>query len=199
VDTLKLIKTCGPIAFLFLFFLSCNLVFIQDEDSGGQQKATNVRMLKFTNTDISNWKMAPSADSFTLWTAANFYDDVDGGIEVYTDKGLIEVADIHLVGPTGSDGVQNEIAVHSFIMDFGTESNAQDEFNYQKTKYSADAFDIPKYSSKIAFARAVFGGITVYAYFRKFYFELQFIGFDNQNHAVSTALLFLGLFQMKIG
>jgi hypothetical protein len=192
------LKTAGLTAFLFVFILSCNLVLVEDEGGGAQQKATNVRMLKFTNTDISNWKMAPSADSFTLWTAANFYDDVDGGIEVYTDRGLIELADIHLIGPAGSEGL-NEIPVHSFIMDFGTEANALEEYNFQKTRYSADAFDIPKYGNKVAFAKPILGGITVYAHFRKFYLEISFIGFDNQNLSVSTATQFLGLFQMKIG
>jgi hypothetical protein len=163
------------------------------------QKGNNVRMLKVTNTDISNWKMAQAADSFTLWTAANFYDDVDGGIEVYTDRGLIELADIHLIGPIGSDGVQNELSAHSFIMDFGTEANALEEYNFQKTRWSADAFDISGYNNKIAFAKPILGGITVYAHFKKFYFELTFAGFSDQKQAESTAIQFLGLFEMKIG
>jgi hypothetical protein len=192
----NLLKTGSLVAF-FLLVLSCNLVMVNDEIEG--QKGNNVRMLKVTNTDISNWKMAPSADSFTLWTAANFYDDVDGGIEVYTDRGLIELADLHLLGPIGSDGVQNELALHSFIMDFGTEANAVDEYNFQRTRYSSDAFDIPEYSNKIAFARPVFGGVTVYAHFKKFYFELNFLGFSDQNQAVATAMQFIGLFQTKIG
>ena len=84
-------------------------------------------------------------------------------------------------------------------MDFGTESNAMDELKFQHTKYFADAFEIPGYSSKTAFGRPIFGGITVYAHFKKFYFELNFMSFSDQNQAVSTAIQFLGLFQMKIG
>jgi hypothetical protein len=196
MKTFKITTAAGILA-VFLLAVGCKLVLIEDKIEG--QKASNVRMLKVTNSDISNWKMAASADSFTLWTAANFYDDVDGGIEVYTDRGLIELADLHLMGPIGSDGTQNELAVHSFIMDFGTEANAIDEYSFQKTRYSADAFDIPEYGNKVAFARPVLGGITVYAHFKKFYFELNFVGFSDQNQAVATALQFLGLFEMKIG
>ena len=181
--------------FSFILWCSCNLIFIENVAS---DKAVSVGQLKVSNTEISNWKLSSSADSFTLWTAANFEQDIDGGYEIYTDRGMIECGDIHMLGPAGSDGVQNEIAAHSFIMDFGNDSNAVDIYNYQKTRYSADAFDIPRYPNTIAFARSILGGITVYAHFKKFYLELNFTGFSDQNHATTTAIQFLGLLKSKI-
>jgi hypothetical protein len=157
-----------------------------------------VSMLKVTNTDIANWKMASSADSFTLWNANNFDQDIDGGYEKYTDRGMIEAADFHMLGPIGSDGEQNQIATRSFIMDFGTDSNAEGIYNYWKTENSQDAFDIPGYGNTNVFAIPIQGGITVYAYFSKFYFELKFLGFSTQAQAVATAKQFLDLFKGKI-
>jgi hypothetical protein len=180
-----------------LLFTVCgrNFAFVENVSNA---KATNVSQLKISSTEISNWKLASSADSFTLWTAANFYDDVDGGIEHYLNDGMIEVADIHMVGPIGRDGSQNIIATHSFIMDFGNDSNASTIYEYQKTVNSADAFKLPRYSMTTAFAITKMGGICVYAHLKKFYFELYFIGFSDQTEAAKTAVLFLGLFRSKI-
>ncbi len=178
-----------------LMVCACNLVFVENVSNA---KATNVSQLKISSTEISNWKLASSADSFTLWTASNFYDDVNGGIEKYLNNGMIEVADIHMVGPVGKDGSQNIIATHSFIMDYGNDSNAVAIYNYQKTLYSAEAFKLPRYSLNSAFAVSVIGGITVIAHFKKFYFELTFSGFSDQTEAANTAVQFLGLFRLKI-
>ena len=117
--------------FALLILCTCNLIFIENVAT---DKAVSVTQLKVSNTEISNWKLASGADSFTLWTASNFEKDIDGGYEIYTDRGMIETGDIHLLGPTGSDGVQNELSTHSFIMDFGNDSNAADIYNSQKTR-----------------------------------------------------------------
>jgi hypothetical protein len=191
----KLLFNTGALLFFALAFCTCNLIFIENVANA---KATSVSQLKISGTEISNWKLASSADSFTLWTAANFYDDVDGGIEKYLNDGMIEVADIHMIGPIGSDGSQNSIAAHSFIMDYGTEANAINIFNYQTTFYSADAFKLPGYPLTTAFAKADIGGITAIAHFKKFYFELVFSGFSDQTEAAKTAAQFLGLFRSKI-
>ena len=161
-------------------------------------KATNVGQLKITSTEISNWAMASSADSFTLWTKANFNLDIDGGYEKYTDRGMIETGDFHMLGPTGPDGEQNIIATHSYIMDCGNDSNAIELYRYWQIDNSADAFKIPRYKTTTAFAIAVQGGITVYAHFKKFYFELKFSGFSDLTQAAATAVQFLGLFRAKI-
>jgi hypothetical protein len=189
--TIVLILLC-----LSLFMVcTCNFMFVENVANA---KATNVSQLKISGSEISNWKLASSADSFTLWTAANFYDDVDGGIENYLNNGMIEVADIHMVGPVGRDGSQNIIATHSFIMDYGNSSNATAIYNYEKTVNSADAFKLPQYSMTTAFYITKMGGICVYAHLKKFYFELYFVGFSDVTEAAKTAVLFMGLFRSKI-
>ncbi len=189
-------KIFGMSCFFLIMFVTCKVVFIND-DSG--QKNITVSMLKVINGDISNWKMAQAPDSFTLWTAANFYDDINGGLEVYTDRGPIEIADMHLVGPIGSDGVQNVLEKRSFIMDYGTEANAIEEFNFMKSQNSADAFSFDEYGKNTAFAVPILGGIIAYAHFKKFYIELKFTGFSDQPNAVRTAIQFLSFFESKIG
>jgi hypothetical protein len=191
----EILLGAGSLLFLVLIVCTCNLIFVENVANA---KATNVSQLKISGTEISNWKLSSSADSFTVWTAANFYDDVDGGIDKYLNNGMIEVADIHMVGPVGSDGQLNSIATHSFIMDYGNDSNAIAIYNYQRTLYSAEAFKIPRYPLTSAFAINVIGGITVMAHFKKFYFELTFFGFSDNNQAASTAVQFLGLFRSKI-
>jgi hypothetical protein len=162
------------------------------------EAATNVLQLKIMSSEIPNWYLAADADSFTLWAGDNFYDDMDGGIEKYLNNGMIEVADVHMMGPVGADGEQNTLATHSFIMDFGNDSNASNIFDYQRTLNSADAFDIPGYKNNAVFGRAVLGGITAFAHFKRFYFELTFVRFLDQAQAIATAVRFLSLFQSKI-
>jgi hypothetical protein len=157
-----------------------------------------VSKLKPANNEISGWSFVQAADSFTLWTPENFYDDVDGGAGIYLDKGMIEVADIHMVGPVGSGGVQNVIASHSFIMDFGNDSNALNIYTYKKTTYSAETFDLPGYAVTTAFGINDLGGITVMAHIKNIYFELTFSGFSDQSQALSAAQLFLNFFKAKI-
>jgi hypothetical protein len=185
----------GSACFIALLFCTCNFMFVENIAS---DKATNVSQLKIASTEISNWAMASSADSFTLWTAANFEQDIDGGYDVYTNRGMIEVADFHMIGPIDPAGEQNTIATRSYIMDCGNDSNAIELYKYWQIYNSADAFKIPRYKTTTAFAIAVQGGITVYAHFKKFYFELKLFGFSSQPQAAATAVQFLGLFRAKV-
>jgi hypothetical protein len=183
------------VAFIALICCGCKFLFVENIAS---DKATNVTQCKITGSEISNWALASSADSFTLWTAANFNDDIDGGYEKYTDRGMTECADFHMIGPVGPDGEQNYIATHSYIMDCGNDTNAYELYKYWQNYNSADAFKVTRYTTTTAFAIPIQGGIVVYAHFKKFYFELKFMGYSDQTLAASTAVQFLGLFRAKI-
>ena len=172
-----------------LLLVVCNLS-TNKTTSGG--KATNVSQLFPTETDISNWKKNTTY-GYTTWTAANFNQDIDGGYEVYTDRGMIECGDIAMDGPNGA-----ELLHQSFIMDFGFDSTATVMYNYKKDQFSTQAVAISGYDQADAFAYPGIGVITAFAHFNKFYFELQFSGYSDQAQALQAASLFLGLFKSKI-
>jgi hypothetical protein len=157
-----------------------------------------VEMLKVKNGDIANWRTAPDADSFGVWTPDNFYEDIDGGYEVYTDQGLSRAADFHMLGPVGPDGDTEEIAKPSFIMDFGSATHAMEMYTYMKSMYSADIVATPGWNDSVAFAKSILGGIAAYVHFDKFYFELNFAGFSDREKALAAAGLFLDFFKGKI-
>ena len=179
---------------LWLPFLACS----SNVDGGNWKKIITVRQLKVTNNDIPNWKLAQDADSFALFTPANISDLIDGLCDVYTNRGMIEAAAFHMVGPIGPDGEQNMLTGHSLIVNFGSDSNANYMYNHNKTENPYDLIDIAGYSDSVAFAIAVQGGITLFAHFKQFYFELKFFGFSDQTYAITAAKLFLNFFKGKI-
>jgi hypothetical protein len=169
----------------------CNLTTNKNTSS---TTATSVSQLKITNGAISGWQMVTTADSFGVWAAADFHNDIDGGDKPYTDRGLIEVADFHLLGPNGT-----ELGVHAYFMDFGTEAAATAMFQYQASQsiYTPHVA-ITGYDNTVAFGYAVLGGITAFAHFKKFYIELPFTLYSAQGQAISDANLFLGYLKAKI-
>lgn len=172
-----------------LLLFVCNLSTNKTNNSG---KATNVSQLFPTETDISGWKKN-TTDGYSTWSAANFVNDMDGGFEKYTDRGMIECGDISMDGPNGT-----HILHKSFIMDYGLDSTALAMYNYQKDYYSNGSLDITGYDKTVAFAYPVIGGVTAFAHFKKFYFELQFANFSDQTLSIQAAAQFLGMFKSKI-
>jgi hypothetical protein len=156
--------------------------------------ATNVSQLKITNGAISGWQIVTLSDSFGVFSAADFYIDIDGGDKPYTDRGLIEVADEHMAGPNGAG-----LGPKAFFMDFGTDAAATAMFQYQASQsiYTPHVA-ITGYDNSVAFGYAGVGGITVFAHFKKFYIELPFVGYTSQNQPISDANLFLGFLKAKI-
>jgi len=80
-------------------------------------------MFQISNTMIPNWKMKYSTadSSFTIWSATDLNDLIDGGYKVYTDRGMLQAADIGMTGPQDPD-TNGGIVYHmlwspSFIMD----------------------------------------------------------------------------------
>jgi hypothetical protein len=167
----------------------CNVATNKNTSSA---TATNVSQLKITNGAISGWQINAASDSFGVFAAADFHNDIDGGDKPYTDRGLIEVADEHMVGPNGV-----ELGGHAYLMDFGTDAAATAMFQYQATQFTPQVA-ITGYDNSIAFGYVTVGGITVFAHFKKFYFELPFTGYSAQSQAISDANLFLGYFKAKI-
>lgn len=169
----------------------CNL---SSNNNTAGPAATDVSDLKVPGGAVSGWLLNADADSFSVWTAADLDSDIDGGALEYTDRGVIKAADEHLIGPNGA-----VLGPHALFLDFGTEANAGAMHRYEVSKNSAyTRIAITGYDSTVAFGVANLGGITVYAYFKKFYFVLPFTGYSMKSQAVSDANLFLGFFKSRI-
>jgi hypothetical protein len=194
----KILETAGEATVAVKSNDTTRLDTVDVVEAGIPGKNVRVSMLRPSSDEIRGWSMAPSPDSFTLWTANTISDDVDGGFLAYTDRGVLEIADLHLLGPLGTDGVRRELAVHSFIMDFGNDSKAAAMFDFPTARFSGEAFPLPGYDAAEAFARPVLGGISAYAHFDKFYFELSFLGFSDRNEAAAAGKKFLDSFHRKI-
>jgi hypothetical protein len=154
-----------------------------------------------SNSMIPGWKMSYSTidSTFTMWSVDNLWQDIDGGFERYTNRGMLQAGDLTMVGPINSEGNPYTLDIHSFIMDFGTESNSKSMFDKSKTDFfDTESSLVPGYDNSAAFAKDALGGITVYAYYKKFYFELILSNYPEKDKALADAKVFLDYFKSKI-
>ncbi len=169
---------------------------IVDSVSAGVLK----KLFVLSDNMITGWKLPYSTvDScFTLWSAGDLYQDIDGGFERYTNHGMLQAADITMVGPLTSEDGHFTLDPHSFIMDFGTEEKAKGMYDYTKSQYfDTDASLIPGYTSAVAFTKDALGGITAYAYYKQFYFELILSGYPEKPQSLTDAKAFMDYFKTK--
>jgi hypothetical protein len=158
------------------------------------------KLFQISNTMITGWKMRYSTvdSSFVLWSAADLNVDIDGGFERYTNRGMLQAADMTMIGPLNSEGNNFSLDQHSFIMDFGTEAKAKTMYDSTKGRYySADAPLIPGYDNSVAFTSTGLGGLTAYAYYKQFYFELILSAYPDDANPVADAKKFLDYFKTK--
>ena len=170
---------------------------IVDSMSGGVLR----KLFQISDSMIPDWKMYYSTvdSSFTLWSASDLWQDIDGGFEVYTRRGMLQAADIGMRGPINAEGDTNMLTMNSsFIMDFGNESNAKVMYDFQKSQYfDPDSILIPGFADTIAFAKSSLGGVMAYAYYKQFYFQFGLIGFMETNEALAATKMFLDYFKSK--
>lgn len=93
--------------------------------------------------------------------------------------------------------------IEAWVMDFGTPAHAAAMYHKIKPipipdsldRFKTNPFGIPPYDTATAIARPVQGGITAYAHFNKYYFELSNSGYAVQDSALADIKLFLGKYQ----
>ena len=169
----------------------CKIVWINTSKDNDQSLANNVGQLQITPTDVTGWKQIAGPTGFATFSASNFNQDVDGGDDQYKKHHMIEVTDQRLEGASGKQ-------LKSFCFDFGDKTNALDMFDEQ-AQLITTKLHIPYYNDSVALAGGGIGGIyTVYAYFKKFYIEMQLTGMQDQSEMLQTAFLFLDLYASKI-
>jgi hypothetical protein len=159
-------------------------------------------MFQLSDTMIPQWKMkyASVDSSFTLWSASDLNDDIDGGYDEYTSRGMLQAADMQMVGPVNSEGDHYLLYWASFVMDFGTEAKAKNMYDAHKENYyyPDEAVVIPGYDTSVAFGEPGTGSLTVRAYYKNFYFKLELRKFPEPDTAIAKGKMFLDFFKSKI-
>ena len=188
---LKVTLKIAASSFLLTLCL-CRTIWINTSKDNDLSSANSVGQLQITTMDVTGWRQTAGPTGFCIYSASNFNLDVDGGDRPYINNGgLIEIADQRLEGASTKQ-------VMAWCMDFGDETMSRNMFKYQYNA-STTRQDIPYYSDSIAVAANISGGQgSVYAYFKKFYIELQFTGLQDQTEVLQTASLFLDIYSSKI-
>lgn len=147
-----------------------------------------LEQLKIGSGDISNWH--PDGD-MKIYIGSELFSYNDGGAPQYLSKGLILTGVQNITGP-------NQGTVISIIMDFGTDTNAIAMYKEKRTQNAGNIILNPKYPTTEVFVVSVLGGVTGYANYYNYYFEISVIGFNYQEDALKTLNQFIGLYFEKI-
>jgi len=144
---------------------------------------------KLSSSDIQGWSQSTAVMSFWTGKGTELEIRIDGGNEPYVTRGCLVAMYQDLVGPDPQ-------ACEVVVMDFGTEAHANSMFTYEKQLRSASV-PIAQYDTSAAIGSATLGGVSVYAYSKALYFEVQLTGYADQNAAVSVAAQFLRILESK--
>jgi hypothetical protein len=181
-------------SFLALALLACS----SSSDNGSPSDSGSVvpqdpnsfgAKYKFANNELTGWEQDTSATAYSVWTAANLTDKIDGAAPDYTSRGLRFAMYQNLVGPDPQ-------LCTLVAMDFGTDDQATSMFTYEKRLTSA-ATAVPQYDASVASGNPGLTGVTVYAHFKASYFELQLDGYPDQSSATQAATAFLKALEKK--
>ncbi|MGB7568168.1 MAG: hypothetical protein WBM07_09925 [Chitinivibrionales bacterium] len=173
-----------------LSFCLCKTIWINTSKDNDLSGANSVAQLQIMPADVSGWQQSGGASGWTILSASNLHTILDGGDMPYLQNHLIEAGIQYLQGPSGK-------SLQVYCMDFGTETNSRQMVEDQKIQITT-LLIIPNYPDSVAIASATLGGVNAYAYFNKFYIELQLTGFQDQGEALRTASLFMDLYSSKI-
>jgi hypothetical protein len=146
-----------------------------------------LEQLSVSSSEISNWQ--PQGD-MTVYIGGQLYNFNDGGAPQYLNKGCIKTGVQVINGPSG-EGAQN------VIMDFGTDEAAAAMYQFKLSDISAPLTD-PKYADSTVTIQTAQDGITGYAHFYNYYFEIGLTKFNNPQDAIKTLNQFLGLYEGKL-
>lgn len=150
-----------------------------------------LEQLEVGAAEISNWK--PEA-VMKVFVGDKLYDLNDGGAPQYLDKGCKKTGDEKMNGPNGT-------MVEMYIMDFGKDINAMAMFTEMQMNNVGQGVKDPAFPQIPDTTTLIvpnMGGVTGYAHFANYYFELKFAGFSDQELAIQTFDMFIRLFRTKL-
>ncbi len=157
-----------------------------------QNTSPSVNSLKIVSAAGTGFSQVADADSFVIYTPENLNLAINGGNVEYIDRGLIAASAQNF---TSADSR----TMRSLCMDFGTAAKASAMYAYKKASVTA-ALTIPSFDSSVAVGKPeiLFQGITAFAWFDRFYFEIRLLGYADQTQALGNAAVFLSQYASKI-
>jgi hypothetical protein len=149
---------------------------------------------------MSSWD---NNDTLFYFVQTNLMELCDGGNESYCgvcDGHASPLVDgIHYrMYDSISDSDRKTFGV--FVFNYGSVKNATDEFTKRKAAFLSNGAQvtIPSFDPTVACGAEVSGGMKLAAHFNKFYFEMEFKGYNSGTDAAGDASTFLQLFKSKI-
>jgi hypothetical protein len=152
-------------------------------------------IFKFADNELPGWTQDTNTVSnpFTVWKGEDLVGLIDGGADLYVNRGCMMTMAQNLVGPNGPDAQTCTV----YAMLCGTNVQADTIFAYQKFNNEASV-TIPQFDTSVAIANGgVFGNITVFANYKTMYFELQLSGYNDQDSSRSVAEHMLKMLESK--
>jgi hypothetical protein len=144
----------------------------------------------FDSTSFSGW--IPDTNHFVAFGAQEFFNQADGGAQIYLNDGLVSATIRNLESPDSSKFCTVT------IMDFGASAKASKIFEDKVSKNMAETA-IPSFDTAQAAARFEYlGNILAYAHFDKFYFEILLTGFADSTVSIGNAALMLTKYKSMI-
>jgi len=175
----------------FVFVLACQLATNSDGDDGGGDDTTTISAVADLrlSTEVSNWSEA--SGSYKEFDVQGLYDIINGGAVTDENNGLVEGIFQEMAGSSGRN-------VEIRVEDFGNAASATAMFNYSATNSVSQKVTFADFAEATAVGTQVLGGVTVFAHFGKFYFNLQFTGYSDNQVAAADANGFLKTYQNKL-
>ena len=159
-----------------------------DTGSGQSDPDSFGKKFKVADNEIAGWTLQtvdpsqPSVPTFKVYTAATLKDRIDGGDEIYLQKGMRLAMFQEMVGA-------NDTTCQIVAMDFGTSDQANAEYNVQLSTTEADVA-IPGYDASTAMGYSTLTGVTLVGHVKAFYFEVEIDGISDQTAAAQAAASF---------
>ena len=147
-----------------------------------------LEQLKVASSEISNWQPQGDMNVFIGDQLTSFND---GGAPDYINRGCIKTGVQVINGPAGQ-------SAQSIVMDFGTKEKAETMFQFKQSDISSGLPD-SKYPDVTVAIQTTQDGITGYAHFYNYYFEIGLTKFNNPQDAIKTFNQFIGLYEGKLG
>ena len=148
-------------------------------------------IFKFADNELPGW--IQDTNPFTVWKGEDLVGLIDGGADLYVNRGCMMTMAQNLVGPNGPDAQTCKV----YAMLCGTNVQADSIFTYQKVNTSATV-TIPQFDTSAVIANGgVFGNITVFAYYKTMYFELELSGYNDQDSSRSVGEQMLKILESK--
>jgi hypothetical protein len=147
-----------------------------------------IEQLKMSSNEISNWQ--PQGD-MTVYIGDQLYGFNDGGAPEYLSRGCIKTGVQIVNGPSGR-------SAQAIVMDFGTDKGAKAMFDWKLKSVSTPYQDLGGYADTALVIQTTLDGVTGYAHFFNYYFEIGLTKFDNSENAVKTLDQFLGIYNRKL-